>query len=518
MKLYKLFYQTATLVVVLCLALAGSTSAAAKAPAVPAQAGTALMSMQASSTSVNVGDTFNVTVQVAAGTQEVDTVQASIDFDPNYLEVVAQPTSSGVLTTPLSNVFDNTLGTVDFGAGLLGSSTSGTFSVVTIQFRVKASTSATTLSFHSGLPRETNVLYQGNSVFAGGTGVTITVSGGGGGATPTPVPGTTPAPNPGSYPYPYYYPYYYGNIPTFSILSVVTDDKVTVQTYNFPANKDFIVRMGPYGGYGIGGVEVGTLNSGAGGSFQATFDIPAALKGKYQIAIRMDSTTGGYYSFNWFYNNTTISSGGSYIPTGIPYTDVISVVQGQKVTLQTYNFPPNLDFTVRIGAYGTYGINGIVVATTNSGTGGSFQVTYDIPAALQGNNMLSIRMENPATGYFAYDWFYNTDGGGYTPPPGSVPPTYTGFPYTSVTNVVKDTSVTLQTYNFPPNLDFTVRINTFGTYGVNGVVVDTINSGAGGSFPVTLNIPAQFTGVPMLAIRFENPYTGHHAFDWFYNQ
>lgn len=515
MKLYKLFYQTAALIVVFCLALAASTPAAAEALAVPAQAGTALMSMQASATTVNVGDTFNVTVQVAAGTQDVDTVQASIDFDPNYLEVAAQPTSSGVLTTPLSNTFDNTLGTVDFGAGLLGSTISGTFNVVTITFRVKAATSGTTLSFHSGLPRETNVLYQGTSVFAGGTGVTIAVTGSGG---PTPTPNPNPVPNPGAYPYPYYYPYYYGNIPTFSILSVVSDSKVTVQTYNFPANREFIVRMGPYGGYGVGGIEVGTINSGSGGSFQATFDIPSALKGSYQIAIRMDSTTGGYYSFNWFYNNTTTSSGASFIPTGIPYTDVISVVEGSTVTLQTYNFPPNLDFTVRIGPYGTYGINGTVVATTNSGTGGSFQVTYNIPAALQNQSMLSIRLENTATGYYAYDWFYNTTGGGYTPPPGGVSPTYTGFPYTSVTNVVKDTSVTLQTYNFPPSLDFTVRINTFGTYGVNGVVVDTVNSGAGGSFPVTVNIPAQYAGVPMLAIRFENAYTGYHAYDWFYNQ
>jgi hypothetical protein len=513
MKIHKLAYQTATLLMVLCLALAASSPAAAKAPAEPVQAGAALMTMQPSATSVSVGGTFTVTVKVAAGTQNVDTVQASIDFDPNYLEVVPPLSASGVLTTPLQSTYDNTLGTVDYGAGLLGSTISGTFSVVTVTFKVKAATSGTTLSFHSGLPRETNILYQGSSVFGGATGTTIAVTGSG--PTPTPNPNPTAIPNP--YPYPYYYPYYYGNIPTFSILSVVKDNTVTIQTYNFPANREFIVRMGPYGGYGIGGIQVETLNSGTGGSFQATFNIPDALKGSYQIAIRMDSTTGGYYSFNWFYNNTTTSSGGSYIPTGIPYTDVIAVVADSTVTLQTYNFPPNLDFTVRIGPYGTYGINGTVVATTNSGSGGSFQVTYNIPDALKGSYMLSIRLENAATGYYAYDWFYNTSGTGYVPPSGGVP-NYTGFPYTSVTNVAKDTSVTLQTYNFPPNLDFTVRVGPFGTYGINGVVVSTINSGTGGSFPVTVNIPAQYAGSPMLSIRFENLATGYFAFDWFYNQ
>jgi hypothetical protein len=514
MKMRKLAYQTGALFMVVCLALAAFTPAAAKALAEPVQAGAALMTMIPSATSVAVGATFTVNVQVAAGTQTVDTVQASINFDPNYLEVVPPLSASGVLTTPLQSTYDNTLGTVDYGAGLLGSTITGTFSVVSVQFRVKAATSATTLSFNSGLPRETNVLSEGSSVFGGATGTTITITGGG---SVTPAPTVTPGSGGPAYPYPYYYPYYYGNIPTFSIVSVVKDNTVTVQTYNFPANREFIVRMGLYGSYGIGGIQVGTLNSGSGGSFQATFNIPDALKGKYQIAIRMDSTTGGFYSYNWFYNNTTTSSGGSFIPTGIPYTDVISVVAGSTVTLQTYNFPPNLDFTVRIGPYGTYGINGTVVATTNSGSGGSFQVTYNIPDALKGSNMLSIRLENAATGYYAYDWFYNSTGPGYVPPASGVPG-YSGFPYTSVTNVAKDTSVTLQTYNFPANTAFTVRIGPFGTYGINGVVVDTINSAGGGSFPVTVNIPAQYVGTPMLSIRFENVATGYFAFDWFYNQ
>ena len=70
-----------------------------------------------------------------------------------------------------------------------------------------------------------------------------------------------------------------GTVPTFTISSVATDSTVTVVTYNFPANRDFTVRMGAYGTLGIGGIVVGTLNSGSGGSFSATFNIPDALKG-----------------------------------------------------------------------------------------------------------------------------------------------------------------------------------------------------------------------------------------------
>lgn len=62
--------------------------------------------------------------------------------------------------------------------------------------------------------------------------------------------------------------------------------------------------MGKMGTKGINGIPVTTINSGVGGSFNATFDIPASLAGSNQIAIRLESTTGGFFAYNWFYNNT----------------------------------------------------------------------------------------------------------------------------------------------------------------------------------------------------------------------
>jgi hypothetical protein len=92
-------------------------------------------------------------------------------------------------------------------------------------------------------------------------------------------------------------------VPTFTIVGVVRDKSVTIQTANFPANRSFEVLMGPIGTQGINGTAAGTLNSGKGGSFQATIQIPAKFKGVSQIAIRLES--GSYYSYNWFYNSTT---------------------------------------------------------------------------------------------------------------------------------------------------------------------------------------------------------------------
>jgi hypothetical protein len=60
--------------------------------------------------------------------------------------------------------------------------------------------------------------------------------------------------------------------------------------------------MGYMGTKGVGGYGAGTYNSGAGGTFTATFNIPSSLAGQKQIAIRMQSPTSGYFAYNWFWN------------------------------------------------------------------------------------------------------------------------------------------------------------------------------------------------------------------------
>ena len=93
-------------------------------------------------------------------------------------------------------------------------------------------------------------------------------------------------------------------IPTIAILSVVRNKRVTIQTENYPANTTFSVTMGRYGTKGVGEIVVATTESGSGGSFTATYQIPYALRGHDRIAIRLQGASG-YYSYNWFYNNST---------------------------------------------------------------------------------------------------------------------------------------------------------------------------------------------------------------------
>jgi hypothetical protein len=107
-------------------------------------------------------------------------------------------------------------------------------------------------------------------------------------------------------------------IPTFSILSVVEDESVTIQTFDFPAETKFQVRMGKSGTGGVDGILVENMNSKNGGSFVTTFEIPEKLHGEEQIAIRLESSSG-YYSYNWFANDTFERPKNDPLPTGVEY-------------------------------------------------------------------------------------------------------------------------------------------------------------------------------------------------------
>lgn len=80
------------------------------------------------------------------------------------------------------------------------------------------------------------------------------------------------------------------------------DSTVTIKAYNVPANYEFKVLMGKMWTRGIGGIQVATLNSGAGGTLTATYNIPAELAGSERISIRLQGNY--YYAYNWFWNNT----------------------------------------------------------------------------------------------------------------------------------------------------------------------------------------------------------------------
>jgi hypothetical protein len=311
-----------------------------------------------------------------------------------------------------------------------------------------------------------------------------------------------------------------GTIPTISIVGVTQDAKVTIQTYNYPANQDFDVRMGMIGTRGIGGILVGTFNSGIGGSQKFTFDIPPALHTSTSIAIRLDSKTGGYYSYNWFYNTTFGTHAGGTAIEGGKDTPVIMVVTVKKdtlVTIEGSSFPSDETFDVLMGKYSTQGVDGVKVGSLTPESDGTILESFDIPASLKSESRIAIRVESTTSNKVAHTWFLNETGaaGGAGTIPSS--PGYTGIPTISILSVDEDESVTIQTHNFPANQDFKVLMGQMGTRGIGGIHVTTIASGSGGSFTETFEIPEELKGNYRIAIRLQTANGVFYAYNWFYN-
>jgi hypothetical protein len=179
--------------------------------------------------------------------------------------------------------------------------------------------------------------------------------------------------------------------------------------------------MGEYNTRGVDGIEVATFNSGAGGSLSVTFNIPEALKGRAMISIRIESLTGGYYYYNWFWNDKENGTWPAEPPATetpaptstpapevkYPYFNIVAVEKDNTVSVEGKNFPADTDFTVLMGEMWTMGINGIESGTFNSGEGGEMTATFTIPPELAGLIRISIRLQATSGGWYAYNWFWN---------------------------------------------------------------------------------------------------------------
>lgn len=205
----------------------------------------------------------------------------------------------------------------------------------------------------------------------------------------------------------------------------------------------------------------------------------------------------------------------------IPTFVIKAVDQNDLVTIQTDNLRLNDTYYVTMGLMGTRGVKGIHVATVTTTTSGRITKTFSIPAALKGQAKIAIRLESPYTGYYAYNWFYNSDANLHligTPEP--TPPysgSYKGYPYFHIVAVDQATSVKIEEHNFPPNTTFSVRMNWMGTKGVAGAIVETVTTDASGKLSDTkYQIPDFLQGSYKIAIRLESQ-SGYFAYNWFYN-
>ena len=239
-----------------------------------------------------------------------------------------------------------------------------------------------------------------------------------------PIIGTGGTGNPGPNPGPVVPPYQ--GIPTFSITAVDRNNSVQILTNNFPPNTDFVVRMGHMGTQGINGVQIGTVNSGNGGTINWSFAIPSVLANHNRIAIRLENAPTGYHAYNWFFNNTTnpapqqpiLGNPGAALPgggtggvlpppvtTAYPTMAIANVVRNQSVTARLYNLSPNTTCSAQMGPHGSLGY-GVGVGSFATNAGGTQDKTFTVPAELANSYRIAIRFDC-VNGTHAFNWFYN---------------------------------------------------------------------------------------------------------------
>ena len=80
------------------------------------------------------------------------------------------------------------------------------------------------------------------------------------------------------------------SLPAYTITSVTAGSEVTVQTKDFPANTDFVVRMRDFDAGG-NAFSVARFNSGAGGAFGLALPIPSEVAGAKTIEMTIVSAS-----------------------------------------------------------------------------------------------------------------------------------------------------------------------------------------------------------------------------------
>jgi len=249
--------------------------------------------------------------------------------------------------------------------------------------------------------------------------------------------------------------------PTFDIIDVKADQSVTIRTYNFPANMRFIIRMdvSASGNRAENGIAVAELNTGLGGSFEATIMIPAQLKGTSTIAIRLDSAEG-FFAYNWFTNRTSDVVQPVPIPvTGAkPYLTFTDVKANESVTVEARNLPANTTFTVRVGPYSTFFRDYVTAPSIRSDANGYAVWTISLPSVVKNVEMITVRIDG--SGRYAFNAFKNVTGG----------TTGGGIPVTSGScQVVSATPTTSVSAGADLDVAWTVKNNSTRTWNVSSV-------------------------------------------------
>jgi hypothetical protein len=148
-------------------------------PSAATAEGTVIMRLIPSAESLSAGSTFDVNIQIEAGSQEVAGADAFVNFDPLYLAAITITPDKSKLGSVANNSIDNENGHADYSAlkTIIQPDATGTFNIATITFRgIRHNDDEnpdTTISFSQGAPRNSVVARAGESVLGSLIGCTV---------------------------------------------------------------------------------------------------------------------------------------------------------------------------------------------------------------------------------------------------------------------------------------------------------------------------------------------------------
>ncbi|NLG49087.1 MAG: hypothetical protein GX552_03115 [Chloroflexi bacterium] len=116
------------------------------APALSGEGGVVQLSMSPASKQVKPGEDFTVDIVVAAGEQQVNSIDVHLSFDTDYLQVTRASTSCGALPVVAKSLYDNDAGTIDFNGYKASSYVTGSFNLCTIYLHAVTETLQTLLT------------------------------------------------------------------------------------------------------------------------------------------------------------------------------------------------------------------------------------------------------------------------------------------------------------------------------------------------------------------------------------
>lgn len=198
--------------------------------------------------------------------------------------------------------------------------------------------------------------------------------------------------------------------PLITIIGVEKNTAVTVQTQNFPANQVFKIRVGPFDTFFKDYVEVGTINSGNGGTFKFTVLLPEKVKDVERITIRLDSSESEY-AYNYFENKTS----GTIPAVATPVTNSLCEVSVSP-SLSTV-MDPGEDFdavwTVKNISGKTWELGTVDYRYVRGTELHKYDKIYDLDETVKSGETIKIRVDMMAphtAGTYTTNWTLTTGG------------------------------------------------------------------------------------------------------------